>query len=92
MGSDSKLYNLSTNDKINCDRQYNLVNDYSDKCGLHNKLLIEGISKLELIELCDNLIVLSMLSTEMLQEIRANLHEQKGSDNFILIDENDKRY
>jgi hypothetical protein len=92
MGTDSKLYNLRTKEKIDCDRYYNLHNVLSYKYNLDDKLSGDGASRDELIELCDDLVTLSMLSTEMLQQIMDNLKTHSENDKFILIDDNDERY
>jgi hypothetical protein len=92
MGTDAKLINVKTGDKIYCDRYYNLHNVLSFEYGIDDKLSSNGATGDELIELCDDLITLSMLSTEMLEQIRDELKSKPKDDKFILIDENHELY
>jgi len=92
MGVDAKLLNKKTGDKIYIDRYYNLQNNYTHYFDEANKLSGDGMERDELVELCDDLITLSHLSTEMLIDIRDNVKKLNKEDRFIIIDENNDKY
>ncbi len=97
MGTDSKLFNIKSNQKIYCDRKYNLDNDYTRAKGLDCYLKNQGLPVYILRDLIcelDELINTSRSAgvKTMYERILEELKLFDDYDVFILIDEHDNRY
>lgn len=98
MGIDSKLWNKKSNQKIDCDRLYNLYNDYTKAKGLLDYLINQGLPKYMLVDLCIELN--SLIHTSKSINDKKTIYEQildelsffDDNDIFILIDNNNDNY
>ena len=98
MGTDSKLWHKKSNQKIYCDRLYNLKNDYTEAKGMLHYLMNNGLPKYMLVDLCIELDSLKHTSRSvndgktMYEQILDELKLFDDDDVFILIDEHNDNY
>lgn len=98
MGTDSKLWHKKSNQSIDCDRKYNLINDYTIAKGLQTYLLTHGLPKFMLIDLCGELDRLKNTTRNVgdgksiYEQIVDELKAFEDNDIFVLIDDSHENY